>query len=118
MAGVSWGDTGFARLGIELDLIAEYKQNHHVTYGFGLAHLFTGQFLKEATRGKDYNRRRTADAAAKAGLVASMVSRHFLIASGASSAMTITGPSAMKSAGAGLLRMNANASQFIGAGTR
>ena len=42
-------------LGIELDLIAEYKQNSHVTYGFGLAHLFTGQFLNEATRGKDIN---------------------------------------------------------------
>jgi hypothetical protein len=42
-------------LGSELDLIAEYKQNHHATYGFGLAHLFTGQFLNETTRGKDYN---------------------------------------------------------------
>jgi hypothetical protein len=42
-------------LGIELDLIAEYRQNLHVTYGIGLAHLFTGQFLNEATRGKDYN---------------------------------------------------------------
>jgi Alginate export len=42
-------------LGTELDLIAEYRQNQHVTYGFGLAHLFTGQFLNEATRGKDYN---------------------------------------------------------------
>lgn len=42
-------------LGIELDLIAEYSQNHHAAYGFGLAHLFTGQFLNEATSGKDYN---------------------------------------------------------------
>ena len=42
-------------LGSELDLIAEYKQNRHVTYGFGFAHLFTGQFLNEATQGKDYN---------------------------------------------------------------
>jgi len=42
-------------LGIELDLIAEYRQYLHVTYGIGLAHLFTGQFLNEATRGKDYN---------------------------------------------------------------
>lgn len=42
-------------LGSELDLIAVYKQNNHVTYGFGLAHLFTGRFLNEATRGKDYN---------------------------------------------------------------
>jgi hypothetical protein len=39
-------------LGIELDLIAEYRQNHHV---FGFAHLFTGRFLNEATHGKDYN---------------------------------------------------------------
>jgi hypothetical protein len=42
-------------LGTELDLIGEYRPNHHVTYGFGLAHLFTGRFLNEATRGKDYN---------------------------------------------------------------
>jgi hypothetical protein len=42
-------------LGTELDLIAEYKQNPHVTYGFGLAHLFTGRFLNEASQGKDYN---------------------------------------------------------------
>jgi hypothetical protein len=42
-------------LGIELDLIAEYKQNQHVTYGLGLAHLFTGRFLNEASMGKDYN---------------------------------------------------------------
>ena len=42
-------------LGIELDLIAEYKQNSHVDYGFGFTHLFTGQYLNEATGGKDYN---------------------------------------------------------------
>ena len=42
-------------LGIELDLIAEYKQNGHVTYGIGLAHLFAGRYLNEATRGKDFN---------------------------------------------------------------
>ncbi len=42
-------------LGSEIDLIAEYKQNQHVTYSFGLAHLFTGQYLNEATHGKDYN---------------------------------------------------------------
>jgi Alginate export len=42
-------------IGTELDLIAQYKQNQHVTYGFGLAHLFTGRFLNDATRGKDYN---------------------------------------------------------------
>jgi hypothetical protein len=43
------------RLGSELDLIAEYRQNKHVTYGFGLDHLFTGPFLNEATSGKDFN---------------------------------------------------------------
>jgi hypothetical protein len=42
-------------LGTELDLIAEYKQNRHVDYGFGFCHLFTGQYLNEATHGKDYN---------------------------------------------------------------
>jgi hypothetical protein len=42
-------------VGTELDLIADYKQNRHVTYGFGFAHLFTGQFLNEASNGKDYN---------------------------------------------------------------
>jgi hypothetical protein len=44
-----------SHVGTELDLIAEYKQNTHVVYGFGYARLFTGQFLHEATHGKDYN---------------------------------------------------------------
>jgi len=44
-----------SHLGEELDLIAEYKQNRHVDYGFGFCHLFTGQYLNEATPGKDYN---------------------------------------------------------------
>jgi hypothetical protein len=44
-----------SHLGEELDLIAEYKRNRHETYGFGFCHLFTGQYLNEATRGKDYN---------------------------------------------------------------
>jgi len=48
------GSTG-NHLGIEVDLIVDYRRDHHVTYGFGLAHLFTGRFLNEATRGKDYN---------------------------------------------------------------
>jgi hypothetical protein len=42
-------------VGDELDLIAEYVQNRHLTYGFGIGHLFTGRFLNETTRGKDYN---------------------------------------------------------------
>jgi hypothetical protein len=44
-----------SHLGSELDLIAEYKQNQHITYGFGFCHLFTGQYLNEASPGKDYN---------------------------------------------------------------
>jgi hypothetical protein len=44
-----------SHLGAELDLIAEYKQNLHISYGFGFCHLFTGQYLNEATRGKEYN---------------------------------------------------------------
>ena len=44
-----------AHLGDELDLIAEYRQNRHVTCAFGLGHLFTGRFLNQATHGKDYN---------------------------------------------------------------
>lgn len=42
-------------LGSELDLIGEYKQDRHITYGFGFAHIFTGKFLNEATASKDYN---------------------------------------------------------------
>ena len=42
-------------LGTELDLIADYTQNSHVSYGFGFAHIFTGEFLKQATPGKSYN---------------------------------------------------------------
>ena len=30
----------------ELDWIGEYKEDRHVTYGFGFGHLFTGRFLK------------------------------------------------------------------------
>lgn len=41
--------------GTELELIAECKQNKHITYGFGLAHLFPGAFLNQATLGRDYN---------------------------------------------------------------
>jgi hypothetical protein len=42
-------------LGEELDLLADFKQNRHVTYGLGFAHIFTGAFLNQATHGKDYN---------------------------------------------------------------
>jgi Alginate export len=41
--------------GTELELIAEYRQSKHVTFGFGLAHLFTGAFLNQTTPGRDYN---------------------------------------------------------------
>ena len=42
-------------IGTEIDLVVTYEENRHVTYGFGFAHLFTGQFLKEASPGKDFN---------------------------------------------------------------
>lgn len=42
-------------VGTELDLISQYKPNRHITYGLGYARLFTGTFLAEATKGKDYN---------------------------------------------------------------
>ncbi|MBV9677252.1 MAG: alginate export family protein [Acidobacteriaceae bacterium] len=41
--------------GTELELIAECKQNKHLTYGFGWAHLFSGAFLSQTTPGRDYN---------------------------------------------------------------
>jgi hypothetical protein len=41
-------------LGTELDLIATFKQNAHIAYGFGLGYLFTGAFLKESTPGKSF----------------------------------------------------------------
>jgi len=44
-----------SHLGTELDLIAEYKQSRHVSYGFGFCRLFTGRYLKDATPGKAYN---------------------------------------------------------------
>jgi hypothetical protein len=42
-------------LGTELDLIGTFKQDAHITYGFGFGHLFSGAFLNEATPGKGYN---------------------------------------------------------------
>ncbi len=42
-------------LGVELDAVAEFKQTQHVTYGFGIGHIFPGKFLDEATCGKDFN---------------------------------------------------------------
>lgn len=42
-------------VGTELELIAEVKQNKHISYGFGLAHLFSGEYLNQASKGKDYN---------------------------------------------------------------
>ncbi len=41
-------------IGNELDLIAEYQMNKGLTFGFGYAHLFAGQFLKTTTPGHDY----------------------------------------------------------------
>lgn len=42
-------------VGTELEFIVDCKQNSHMTYGFGVAHLFTGTFLNESTKGKDVN---------------------------------------------------------------
>ena len=42
-------------VGTELELIFECKQNRHITYGFGWAHLFAGGFLNQTTPGKSFN---------------------------------------------------------------
>lgn len=41
--------------GTELELIVECKQNKHISFGFGWAHLFPGAFLHQTTAGRDYN---------------------------------------------------------------
>ena len=42
-------------IGNELDLVAEYQLNKGLTFGFGYARLFAGQFLKTTTAGHDYS---------------------------------------------------------------
>ena len=42
-------------IGNELDLVAEYELNKGLTFGFGYARLFAGQFLKTTTPGHDYS---------------------------------------------------------------
>lgn len=42
-------------IGREIDALAEYQPNRAMTFGFGYARLFAGQFLKQASGGKDYN---------------------------------------------------------------
>lgn len=42
-------------LGAELDLIAEYKQNRHISYGFGFCRLFAGRYLDEVSPEKSYD---------------------------------------------------------------
>jgi hypothetical protein len=42
-------------IGNELDLIAEYQLNKGLSFGFGYARLFAGQFLKTTTPGHDYS---------------------------------------------------------------
>ena len=42
-------------IGQEIDAIAEYQPNRATRFGFGWAHLFAGQFLKQTSGGKDYN---------------------------------------------------------------
>ena len=41
-------------IGNELDLVAEYTMNKGLSFGFGYARLFAGQFLKATTPGHDY----------------------------------------------------------------
>jgi hypothetical protein len=41
--------------GNELDLIAEYQLDKGMSFGFGYARLFAGQFLKTTTPGRDYS---------------------------------------------------------------
>ena len=49
-------DPGASRhIGNELDLVAEHELNKGLTFGFGYARLFTGQFLKTTTPGHDYS---------------------------------------------------------------
>jgi hypothetical protein len=42
-------------IGNELDLIAEYQMNKGLSFGFGYARLFAGEFLKTTTPGHDYS---------------------------------------------------------------
>ncbi len=42
-------------IGNELDLVAEYQLNTGLSFGFGYARLFAGQFLKTTTSGHDYS---------------------------------------------------------------
>jgi len=42
-------------IGNEVDLVAEYKLNKGLNFGFGYARLFAGQFLKTTTQGHDYS---------------------------------------------------------------
>ena len=42
-------------LGQEIDLVAEYDVNRALDAGFGYARFFTGQYVRTATQGKDFN---------------------------------------------------------------
>jgi Alginate export len=42
-------------IGNELDLVAEYQFDKGLSFGFGYARLFAGQFLKTTTAGHDYS---------------------------------------------------------------
>lgn len=46
---------GGRHVGQELDAYATYRYNSSVEFGFGYAHLFTGEFLNRTTVGKDFN---------------------------------------------------------------
>ena len=42
-------------IGQEVDFIAHYQANEGIAFGFGYARLFSGQFLKTASPGKDFS---------------------------------------------------------------
>ena len=42
-------------IGNELDLAGEYQLNKGLSFGFGYARMFAGQFLKTTTPGRDYS---------------------------------------------------------------
>jgi Alginate export len=47
--------TAGRHIGEEFDVINVFQLNSEVQIGFGYAHLFTGEFLKKTSRGRDYN---------------------------------------------------------------
>ena len=46
---------GGCHIGNELDLVAEYQLDKELSFGFGYARMFAGQFLNTTTPGHDDN---------------------------------------------------------------